>query len=452
MAFRKRIGISKGLHLNFSGTGMGVGLRLLPGLSVSANRNGLYCNQSVPGTGFYSRNKVACWEDHQKSPSPQTRGKLQEVGKNEKITSDNTYFDFKGEVTEDNQVIVSIKRDNRPISDIELSVLKKYDGYKEALLNVHKKVVEEIQDETEEIVDIYKLTATPITEEALNKELKDLKPGVFVPKYFSLPEPDTQDIRKRLEEKAKEQISSLFFWTNNSKRNEFVERHLPEEIRKETEKWENEKAIFDKTETAREVSEKARISKEFEEKKSALENALSGNFEYVNSQIDALLSSLQMPVEFSINYDYDETNHLLAIQLDLPEIEDFPTRKACLLASGKASVKAKTKYELNHDYAVAVCGLSFFFAGMLYNTSVQIKHILVNGYTQRVNGATGSIEDQYVYSVLYNRSQFQNLHFETIDPIMAIEAFPYRMNVLKTFEMKSIQPFEIEEITSLIKE
>lgn len=59
MAFRKRKKIAKGLHLNFSGSGVGLGFKVMPGISFSLNSKGVYCNTSIPGTGFYSRNRIS---------------------------------------------------------------------------------------------------------------------------------------------------------------------------------------------------------------------------------------------------------------------------------------------------------------------------------------------------------------------------------------------------------
>ena len=66
MAFRKRKRIAKGMHLNLSGSGIGFSYRLFPGLSFSINKDGVYCNTSIPGTGFYSRYKVTETNDNQK--------------------------------------------------------------------------------------------------------------------------------------------------------------------------------------------------------------------------------------------------------------------------------------------------------------------------------------------------------------------------------------------------
>lgn len=52
--------------------------------------------------------------------------------------------------------------------------------------------------------------------------------------------------------------------------------------------------------------------------------------------------------------------------------------------------------------------------------------------------------------MIYNRKQFQKINFEMIDPIVALEAFPSHLNMLKTGEMKGVVPFEESEINNII--
>lgn len=167
---------------------------------------------------------------------------------------------------------------------------------------------------------------------------------------------------------------------------------------------------------------------------------MKGNSDFVVARIDALLDSIQVPVEFAINYEYNEQEGQLIMQLDLPEIENYPKRKASILANGKLSVKNKTKFEQNSEYATSVTGLAFFFAGMFFNVSTRIQKICINGYTQRIEGKTGQIEDRYIYSVIFDREQFSKLNFVNINPLEAITAFPCNINYLKSGELKRIEP------------
>lgn len=156
----------------------------------------------------------------------------------------------------------------------------------------------------------------------------------------------------------------------------------------------------------------------------------------------AFLEQIALPVDFSIQYQYSQRDGRVDLDIDLPEIEDVPDEKAQTLSSGKLSIKKKTKKEVQEDYTRCVTGLAFFFSGCLFNVSSAVKTISASGYTQRTNPKTGHVEDQYVYSVIFDRDGFSGLQIDHIDPIEAIENFEHRINLTKTLQMKTIQPIE----------
>ena len=122
----------------------------------------------------------------------------------------------------------------------------------------------------------------------------------------------------------------------------------------------------------------------------------------------------------------------------MPEIENLPQTTSSILQSGKLSIKKKSVTELNKDYATSVVGMSFFFAGILFNISPAIEKISIAGYTQRVSKKTGNVEDQYIYSVTYIRDIFSKLNISNIDPLEAIDNFDHTINISSKYELKTI--------------
>lgn len=57
MRYRKRVKIAKGISLNLSGSGASVTLSV-KGASVNIGKKGTYLNTGIPGSGFYSRQKI----------------------------------------------------------------------------------------------------------------------------------------------------------------------------------------------------------------------------------------------------------------------------------------------------------------------------------------------------------------------------------------------------------
>ncbi len=119
------------------------------------------------------------------------------------------------------------------------------------------------------------------------------------------------------------------------------------------------------------------------------------------------------------------------------------------MATEEISIKDKGKAECLKDYANSVCGMAFFFVGMMFNVSLKIRDIEISAYTQRINKATGNIEDSYIYSVVFNRSHFARINYEAIDPIEALKAQPNKSKILKSFEMREIVPFSEDEVVDI---
>ena len=118
----------------------------------------------------------------------------------------------------------------------------------------------------------------------------------------------------------------------------------------------------------------------------------------------------------------------------------MPNEVARTLKSGKVSVKTKTQKKAALDYSNCVCGLAFFFSGMLFNVSTRIKQIHISGYTQRLNKKTNVINDDYVYSVLFDRDTFTHLYYRNITPVEQIQRFPHLLNITASNVMKTINP------------
>lgn len=95
-----------------------------------------------------------------------------------------------------------------------------------------------------------------------------------------------------------------------------------------------------------------------------LEEKIARPEEIIAKKMAEFSSNIVLPVEFSIDYQYYGSNKSLYIDLDLPEIEDMPQKKATLSSNGKLSIKLKTAKQLYKGRLCKVCHwLSFLFCG-----------------------------------------------------------------------------------------
>ncbi|MCB9085235.1 MAG: DUF4236 domain-containing protein [Bdellovibrionaceae bacterium] len=163
--------------------------------------------------------------------------------------------------------------------------------------------------------------------------------------------------------------------------------------------------------------------------------------ESVFADIEASLADLDHPFETSISFEADK-NGCVMVDLDLPEIEDvIITNSKKVLKSGKISEKNKTKKLMNEEYAHGVLGLGFYISQYIFNSSPSINEVVVSAYTQRISKKSGNIEDEYIYSVQFDKRRFEKLNLKNIDPTESVKQFPIEMNLNRSFEFKPIEPF-----------
>ena len=433
MRFRRRVRICKGLSLNFSGSGisMSMGVR---GASVTVGKQGIYANYGIPGTGLYNRQKIASGSSLSTRTYSSSRSTANSY-QHQKVT-----VNLKMSLDENNNPIVADANGNVITDENLLRAIRRSQGYKETFQRLSQDVYNEIADKNASFIEIYKHTERPVTELSVTKALENIQPEEYEKNTFASIEPTVESVRSQLENEAKEKVTSLLFWTLKMKREQYVCTNLQERYNETHDSWSKEKKEFDEYEDGfkKEFDEQSR--RECEEKKTELQNIFNGELNYVDNKIENILSQIELPVEFSIDYEYHPEECSIYIDLDLPEIEDMPNEVAKTLKSGKVSVKAKTQKQAALDYSTCVCGLAFFFSGMFFNVSTKIKQICISGYTQRLNKKTNVINNDYVFSVQFDRDTFSRIDYRNINPVEQIQRFPHLLNITASNVMKTINP------------
>ncbi len=168
------------------------------------------------------------------------------------------------------------------------------------------------------------------------------------------------------------------------------------------------------------------------------ELALPPADEAVEAAIGDWLSRLSLPIDFNVSYEYE--GGVLLVDMDLPEIEHLPAVKARELVSGEIREAAKSQKELKAEYARCVFGLGMFCAGNFFCVTPHMARILLSAYTQRRN-SKGDVEDNYIYSVIFEREAFEKPGYQRTDPEAFICSFRNRMNKSADGTLKRIEPF-----------
>ena len=168
-----------------------------------------------------------------------------------------------------------------------------------------------------------------------------------------------------------------------------------------------------------------------------LSNLINGEDEAVSEAVESWISSCELPVEINVDYDWNQNENVMYLNVDLPEIEDLPENEVVRLASGNLKEKKKSQATLKQEYVNLVFGLAIFISANIFNASPAIHKIVISGYTQRRNKA-GEVNDEYVYSIKFIREIFENSMLANVKSMDFCMIFENRSNITSTMLMKKI--------------
>ena len=161
--------------------------------------------------------------------------------------------------------------------------------------------------------------------------------------------------------------------------------------------------------------------------------------------IEEQLAAIAWPRETAVNYELSADGISITIDVDLPEIEDMPTRTARPAERGfKVIYKAFGQRALEQNYARHLHGLLLRLVGEMYSALPMLETAIISGYTQRHDAATGRKGDDYVLSLWVSRERWIKLdfdHFAQIDPMEAFKLFEHRRDMTGAGKLKTIEPF-----------
>lgn len=438
LRYSRRIKICKGVHLNISKSGVGISLGGR-GASISSGPKGTYINTGIPGTGISFRQKVGAASNQNYNTSNLVERDYQ-PGSTFQFQIDN----------EGKETFLLLDPLGKPFTNEPfVRRIKRTPEYKEIVEKTRKVKNDFVKKQNDEIVFIYKSTPKIITKSDVEKERDDtscVKQKFYSVQPFEKPQPIKTSFYDESLAFAKLRVKTHKFWKKKELIREATYKRMDELYKNAIDEWLIRQAAHFSKEKQIKQEKDAEYKKEYEreiaERNKAYELILNPTDDYLQDTVRDVLSQIELPVDFSIDYAVSGKN--IELDIDLPEIEDFPQITSSILQSGKLSIKKKSVTDLNKDYATSVVGMSFFFAGLLFNISPAIENISIAGYTQRISKQTGNIEDQYVYSVKYTRDKFAELNVANISPLEAIENFEHTIDISPKFELRTIDAKQSE--------
>lgn len=210
---------------------------------------------------------------------------------------------------------------------------------------------------------------------------------------------------------------------------------------------ENEAAAEAHKEDGREWAvAKQEYDQDIAQRKALVEVDIYRDLSAMESFLEMALQDVTWPRETEVVFEIKEGGALVMLDVDLPEIEDMPTRLAAVPARGlRLSIKDLSATRVQKMYMAHIHGIAFRLIGETFAALPVAKDVVLSAYSQRRSTTTAQLSDEYLLSVRVNRLDWETIdfaHLEALDVVEALTRFELRRTMSKTGVFKPIQPFE----------
>jgi len=161
--------------------------------------------------------------------------------------------------------------------------------------------------------------------------------------------------------------------------------------------------------------------------------------------LNEALTVVPWPRETLISFDLNDDGRTLFLDVDLPEVEDMPTRSAEVAARGlKLNIKGRSDTQVRKLYMTHVHAVIFRGIGESFATLPSLNEVMCSGFSQRTDPATGTERDEYLLSVRVARDEWRRLNFNglgQLDLVACLGEFDLRRDMSKSSVFDPIEPF-----------
>lgn len=398
---RKRIKIAPGIYLNASASGLSASVGL-PGANLSFGSRGTYLNTKVPGLPLYQRQQLT---GGSRSSARPKRVSQVDMDRSEYLAAPPAT----AEIGPDGTIILKDASGIR-LDDRQHSLAWKYGG--ELIMLQVGTEVEARRRQLRELEELHMKIPPPDRQTTLRLEA------------FSEPAP-MQPIRRK------------YHWF--LKLFPFHRRNV-DAINIQIDSAHSQVVAEHEDRKAEHRSKEVSILSMYRQRDSNGHDGLERFFEWH-------LQQLSWPKETIVSFELSTDCKTLHLDIDLPEIQHMPDGHHEMSANGK-KVKWKAIGEVakRKTYMSHVHGIGLRLTGEAFSQLHPVDTVVVAGYSQRPNGQTALVEDQYLYSSRITRAAWSAIAFDQLnhlDPVSAYDRFETRRKMSATGIFKPIEPFNL---------
>lgn len=390
LRFRKSIKLAPGIRMNLSGSGVSwsIGPR---GASVSIGKRGAFLNTGIPGTGLSARHRLT-------SPTPVPS----RIADNEQTQVEIT-------VSIDDEGLLTFKdADGQVIPERLVDAAKKQRG--EKIKELIQRKCDEINDQITSLGRIHEFTSPP-------------RAHRFEPQAFSEGRPAAPALKSP----------------------GFLCRFFKSCVEKVHEENRRARRLYDQAVQAWELARQAHADSQQTERE-LLDRLNSGDEAAIEQYLESVLQDIAWPRETFVNFELAAPG-VLALDVDLPEVDDMPNRTASVPQRGyRLTVKNMGPTQVQKLYLQHVHAIGFRIIGEAFASSPKINSVVLSAYSQRADKATGHVADEYLYSVRVDRERWIGIDFSNLaklDVVDAFSRFELRRDMTKTGIFRPVEPLGV---------
>lgn len=399
--FRRTVSIFPGVRINLGKRGVSVsaGVR---GANVTLGRNGLYGNVGLPGSGVSYRKRL--FKPDKAVDAGQCTNQAAPPFADSAMTDEMMQVQLNTKTGD----IAILDANGNHLGDEALEVAK-----------THAR--QRLEDTLQQQVDSHNRTMARIISVHWDTPAPDHFP-TLVAEPFDAPEPEAPALR------TLDWLAYLcparrrtFTDSNERKRQRYQSQH---------EQWAQEKLALEQRESAR---------------ADLYQSARTGNTDAMESVLDDHMLDIDWPRQTELSFELSADGKTLMLDVDLPEIEDFPTTELRVYERGiGVSVKELSDTASRKLYMAYVHGVGIRLVGECFACAPSVEAVILSAFTQVARADTGQTDDKYIYSVKVRRNAWARIHFdnlEAVDPVAALAAFELRRDMTKTGIFTAIEPW-----------
>jgi len=391
LRFRKSIRLAPGLRLNVSKSGVGVSVGPR-GASIGFGQRGTYANVGIPGTGLSVRERID-------SAPPAHRSPVQACSS----------LQFRVGLEDDGHATLRDGDGNKLSSRLEGEIKRQQGEQIRAWLEEH---CEHWNQGIDRIVQVHLSTPSPEVRPLFFKRVAfcEDRPVEPVSRKLGILDRLSPERRRRVEDQ-----------------NEGSSRAYEQQLAI----WTSRKVAYEEQETQRHRT---------------LEEGRFKDVAVMERVLADRLTGIEWPRETQVSYTIVGDGALVALDVDLPEIEEMPRQQARVGARGlQVLVRDKSDAQVRREYATHIHAVAFRLIGETFSVLPAAQAVLCSGYSQRSDKATGQARNDYLYSVRVPREAWTTVSFNNlaaVDPIACLERFEMRRKMTKTGMFEAIEPLE----------